>query len=63
MKIDDWSVVPTADSLGLALKPIFEDAYEVCVSIRYGRIEVTIHKEGYDEPLTTLYYSLKGEAQ
>lgn len=63
MKIDDWSVVPTPDALGLALKPMFEDEYEVCVSMRQGRIEVTIHKDGQDETLATMIYNIKGEAQ
>lgn len=61
MKIDDWSVVPTPDALGLALKPMFEDEYEVCVSMRQGRIVVNIHKDGQDKPLATMIYNIKGE--
>lgn len=63
MKINDWSVVPTPDLLGLALKPMFEDEYEVCVSVRNGRIEVSIHRDGQDDALAVMTYTIRGETK
>ena len=44
MIVEKWSVVPTADDAGLALKPLDPAAnhYEVCVGVRDGAIYVSV---------------------
>lgn len=56
--INDWSVVPTPDNLGLALKPLFEDQYEICVAIREGYIEVSLHADGVYSELASMTYKV-----
>jgi len=57
MKLNDWSVVKTADKKGLALKPFGISAHchmEVCVAIRDGAIEVNVYVDGVYDAVTTL---------
>lgn len=63
MKIHDWSVVQTADAKGVAIKPMMEhaDAYEVCVAIRDGKLEINIYKDGVFDALSEFKMKLKGE--
>ena len=63
MKLNKWSVVKTADALGLALKPPEGGAhhYEVCVSLRHGNVEITVHVDGVFLPLTTLNIPIDNE--
>ena len=56
--INDWSVTPTPDNLGLSLKPLFEDQYEICVAIREGFIEVTLYKDGLNTELASMNYKI-----
>lgn len=58
MNINDWSVTPTPDNLGLALKPLFEDQYEICVAIREGYIEVSLHADGVYSELASMTYKV-----
>lgn len=60
MKIHEWSVVRTPDKKGLALKKMTADAheYEVCVSVRDGKLEVSIHRDGVFEPVSELNLSI-----
>ena len=53
MKLNNWSVIKTADKLGLALKPLDgpADIYEICVALREGRLVVDIHIDGFDAPV------------
>ena len=53
MIIEKWSVVPTADDSGLALKPLDPAAnqYEVCVGVRDGAIYISVYVDGVDEPV------------
>ena len=61
MNIIDWSVLPTADSAGVALKPSFQDDHEICVAVRNGRIEVNIYKDGQHAPLASMTYTIPKE--
>ena len=61
MKLNKWSVVKTADAKGLALKPLEGGAqqYEVCVALRNGVLEVSIHKDCVDEPVVNMGVPIK----
>lgn len=59
MKINDWSVLNTPDLMGLAIKPMFEEDYEVIVAYRNGQFEVSIHLDGVDDPLVTMTYKVQ----
>lgn len=53
-EINEWSIVPTPDGLGVSLKPMEESAandYEVCVGLRDGWIDINIHIDGVFEPV------------
>ena len=56
MKLNDWSVVPTADNKGVAC---FTDegvfyGVEVCVASRNGNLEINVHTPGFDEPFSRI---------
>ena len=63
MKINDWSVVQTADAKGVAIKPMVAhaDDYEVCVAVRDGKLEINIYKDGVFDALSEFKMKLKGE--
>lgn len=53
MKLNKWSVVPTADKKGLALKPMESAPHmEVCVSVREGKLEINIYQDVFILPLS-----------
>lgn len=63
MKLNKWSVVPTADKKGLALKPMESAPHmEVCVSIRDGKLEINVHQDAIFFPLSQfqMYIPKKG---
>jgi hypothetical protein len=64
MKFYEWSVVRTADKKGVSLKPLTTkpaDVPEVCVAVRDGVLEINVHKDGVDEPVTRLKLPAKGD--
>lgn len=63
MKLNKWSVVKTADALGLAIKPPEGGAhhYEVCVALRHGVLEVNVYTDTVVFPLAKLYLPLDNE--
>ena len=51
-KIEGWSVVPTADRKGVAIKCLHHAKdKEVCVAYRDGTLQVNVWKDGEDAPL------------
>ena len=61
----EWSVVPTADKKGVAIKPKGRIAsrYEVCVALRDGVLNISLHEDGVDEPLFEITKSVDGNWQ
>lgn len=60
-----WSVVSTADRMGVAIKPKGRIAsrYEVCVALRDGVLNISLHEDGGDEPLFEITKSVDGDWQ
>lgn len=56
MKLNDWSIVKTADKKGLALKPPPGEAhhFEVCVAVRYGQLVVNVYVDGLLTPMAKM---------
>lgn len=56
MKLNDWSILKTADKNGLAIKPPPGEAhhYEVCVAVRYGQLEVNVYVDGVVLPVAKM---------
>ena len=55
MKVNDWSVVPTADNKGVAIKykKQFPNDYEICVDLNdKGDLEINIYNNFSDNPIT-----------
>ena len=51
-KIEGWSVIPTADRKGVAIKCLHHAKdKEVCVAYRDGMLQVNVWKDGEDAPL------------
>ena len=51
-KIEGWSVVPTADRKGVAIKCLHHAKdKEVCVAYRDGNLQVNVWRDGDDAPL------------
>jgi len=61
----EWSVVSTADRMGVAIKPKDRSAsrYEVCVALRDGVLNISLHEDGVDEPLFEITKSVDGDWQ
>lgn len=61
----EWSVVPTADKKGVAIKPKGRIAsrYEVCVALRDGVLNISLHEDGGDEPLFEITKRVDGNWQ
>lgn len=59
----EWSVVPTADKKGVAIKPKHRSAsqYEVCVALENGALDISLHEDGVDEPLFEITKRVEGE--
>ena len=45
MKLNNWSIVKTADKKGVAVKPPEGKAnhYEVCVAVRDNRLDINVY--------------------
>ncbi len=53
MELNKWSVVPTADKKGLALKPLESAPHmKVCVAIRDGKLEINVYHDTFTLPLS-----------
>jgi|LauGreSuBDMM15SN_2_FD.fasta_scaffold1865376_1 hypothetical protein len=66
MKLKKWSIVKTADGLGLAVKPPKGGAhhYEVCVAERGFALEINIYVDGIFLPVASMRLPIvKGESK
>ena len=54
-RVEGWSVVPTADRKGVAIKCMHHARdKEVCVAYRDGALQVNVYRDGEDAPLLSV---------
>jgi hypothetical protein len=65
MKLNNWSIIKTADKKGLAIKPPPGAAnhYEACVSVRNNMLEINVYVDGVVLPVATMNLPIQGEMQ
>lgn len=65
MSVNNLSVVSTADGSGIAVKPLARGLqhYEVCICVRKGVLDITVHMDGVDDPVGSYRYSTKNKGE
>ena len=58
MKLRNWSVVRSPN--GISAKPLSEhNDIEVCLAIKNGKLDISVHRDGYDYALKRIRMSIK----
>ena len=63
MKLNNWSILSTADKKGLALRPPAGKAnhYEACVAVRNNMLEINVYVDGVVAPVATMNLPIERE--
>ena len=65
IRVNNLCVVSTANGSGIAVKPLARGLqhYEVCICVRKGVLDITVHIDGVDDPVSSYHYFTKNKGE